>query len=89
MLLLLCLQFVPPNPRVPSPPPRTLEDLKARYYSVARTLLVTREGGEAPVSTHTCACMHTHLRRGSTETLMGVMVLTALTHASHTHTLHV
>jgi len=40
---------VPPSPSVPQPPPRSLEDIKSRYYLIARRLLVAREGGEAPV----------------------------------------
>ena len=31
---------------------RRVEDLKARYYTIARQLLVAREGGDAAVANH-------------------------------------
>ena len=31
---------------------RRVEDLKARYYTLARQLLVAREGGDAAVANH-------------------------------------
>lgn len=40
MRLLSLLQF-------PGGPPRSLEDLKDRYYSIARKLMVAREGTDA------------------------------------------
>mmetsp|Transcript_17347 Transcript_17347/g.29679 ORF Transcript_17347/g.29679 Transcript_17347/m.29679 type:complete len:437 (+) Transcript_17347:99-1409(+) len=42
-------EFVPPF-GAPVPPPRDIEDLKDRYYSIARRLLVSREGSEAAVA---------------------------------------
>ena len=36
----------------PGGKPRSLEDLKARYYAVARQLLVGREGAEDCVANH-------------------------------------
>ncbi|KAG2495242.1 hypothetical protein HYH03_006515 [Edaphochlamys debaryana] len=38
-------------PQAP-PPGRSLEDLKERYYTVARKMLVSRQGREAPVANH-------------------------------------
>lgn len=38
--MLYALQF-------PGGPPRSLEDLKDRYYSIARKLMVAREGTDA------------------------------------------
>ncbi|GIL77196.1 hypothetical protein Vretimale_3151 [Volvox reticuliferus] len=35
------------------PPPRSVEDLKERYYNVARKLLVSRQGREAAVANNT------------------------------------
>lgn len=32
---------------------RSIEDLKARYYSVARQLLITREGSQEDIEHHT------------------------------------
>ena len=32
---------------------RTVEDLKARYYTIARQLLIAREGGIENVANHT------------------------------------
>ena len=40
----------PPPPQFPGAPERSIEDLKARYYSVARQLLVGREGGPESVA---------------------------------------
>lgn len=37
-------------PQFPGAPERSIEDLKARYYSVARQLLVGREGGPESVA---------------------------------------
>lgn len=34
----------------PGTPARSVEDLKSRYYFIARKLLVAREGGEAGVA---------------------------------------
>jgi DNA methyltransferase 1-associated protein 1 len=34
-------------PQYPGGPPRSLEDLKDRYYSIARKLMVAREGTDA------------------------------------------
>jgi hypothetical protein len=49
-----CLQF-------PGAPERSIEDLKARYYSVARQLLVGREGGPESVANHTLVgCLLQH-----------------------------
>lgn len=36
-----------PAQQYPGGPPRTLEDLKDRYYSIARKLVVAREGTDA------------------------------------------
>ena len=33
--------------------PRSCEDLKARYYAVARALAVAREGSEESIANHT------------------------------------
>ena len=41
-----CLQY-------PGGPRRSVEDLKERYYAIARKLLVVREGGESAVANHT------------------------------------
>ncbi|GFR42025.1 hypothetical protein Agub_g2841, partial [Astrephomene gubernaculifera] len=41
----------PGGPSCP-PTPRSLEDLKERYFAVARKLLVSRQGREAPVANH-------------------------------------
>lgn len=40
MFLRACLQY-------PGGPPRSLEDLKDRYYSIARKLVVAREGTDS------------------------------------------
>lgn len=37
---------------------RKLEDLKARYYALARQLLTAREGGEAAVANHVMVKQH-------------------------------
>ena len=42
-----------PSPQFPGAPERSIEDLKARYYSVARQLLVGREGGPESVANNT------------------------------------
>lgn len=34
-------------------PARSVEDLKDRYYAIARKLLVSREGGDSSVANHT------------------------------------
>jgi DNA methyltransferase 1-associated protein 1 len=45
----------------PGAPERSIEDLKARYYSVARQLLVGREGGPESVANHTLVgCLLQH-----------------------------
>ncbi|GBF95675.1 hypothetical protein Rsub_08657 [Raphidocelis subcapitata] len=36
----------------PGGPPRTLEDLKERYYDIARKLLIAREGTDATLANH-------------------------------------
>ena len=36
----------------PGGKPRTTEDLKLRYYTVARQLLIAREGGETGIANH-------------------------------------
>lgn len=41
-----------PMLQYPGGKPRSVEDLKARYYSVARQLLVEREGGETGIANH-------------------------------------
>lgn len=43
----------PAHPQFPGAPERSIEDLKARYYSVARQLLVGREGGPESVANNT------------------------------------
>lgn len=50
------LFIFPPPPSLPplqSKTPRSVEDLKERYYSIARRLLAAREGGEPAVANHT------------------------------------
>ncbi len=42
-----CAQYVPPQGA--TAPTRSLDDLKERYYSIARRLLIAREGGESQV----------------------------------------
>ena len=44
--------LLPPAP-LQSQTPRSVEDLKERYYSIARRLLAAREGGEPAVANHT------------------------------------
>ena len=41
-----CLTWRRPNVQFPGGKPRSCEDLKARYYAVARALAVAREGSE-------------------------------------------
>ena len=41
-----CVQF-------PGGKPRSCEDLKARYYAIARALLIAREGSEATIANAT------------------------------------
>mmetsp|Transcript_29148 Transcript_29148/g.74368 ORF Transcript_29148/g.74368 Transcript_29148/m.74368 type:complete len:433 (-) Transcript_29148:246-1544(-) len=42
-------EYVPSSHKVHAHP-RTLDDLKERYYAVARALFIGREGGEAPIA---------------------------------------
>lgn len=59
----------------PNGPPRTIEDLKDRYYSIARKLLVAREGTDATVLNNPLIrtpynARHERARRAALNTLM-------------------
>ncbi|KAK9806041.1 hypothetical protein WJX73_008279 [Symbiochloris irregularis] len=59
----------------PGGKPRTTEDLKQRYYTVARQLLIAREGGESGIANHVIIkhpfnAQHERQRKNAMDTLL-------------------
>ena len=48
-----CLMCALPGVQFPNGIARNMEDLKARYYSIARQLMVAREGGQEDIENRT------------------------------------
>jgi hypothetical protein len=62
----LCCLACCPTLQFPGGPPRALEDLKDRYYSIARKLMVAREGTDATL-------LNQHLLRNPYNANQGVL----------------